>query len=791
MRRLPPLLKKLGRDLSRQRAQALSVLVLLTLGVGLLVSSLGTRDSLGKARDDYYREQRMADLQFGLVRAPNALLRQVRALPGVQAAEARVGAFGLLALPGVDEPLSARLLSLDAPERLSVNRPWRVHGRWPEQAAGVPEAAVNEAFAEARGLRLGAELEITVRGSRERLRVVGIVNSPEFVFISPPGELLPQPERFAVIWMPRRALEQAAGLQGAFNELLLRLAPGAHPQQVGRAVESLLSGYGVRPGADRTRIPSARFLDQELDQLATMASVLPPAFLAVAVFLLNITLTRLVEAERSTIGLMKAFGLKPLEIALGYLGFGAVIAALGVLFGLLLGAWLGHQLCELYLQYYRLPVLDYRAGFAISGGAAAVGIGAALLGSGVAVRRVLKLHPAEALAPPPPPAFKRGAGPLEWLARGFDPLTRVVLRRVLGFPRRSLTTVLGVSAALVLMVLSGQAPAAIEQLLELSFGEAKRQHVSLSLVERAGPEALKAIGQLPGVQRAEPYLAAEAVFSHAGRRVDEAVIGLMEQPRFERLIDVEGRALPMRGDGLILTASLARQLGARPGDRIHVQLTSGRQHSFTASVVAAPEVTIGSSAYMEIGALARRMGEPARISGVHLRLDPMQRAAFDRAVRATPAVVGVNDVEAAYASMDRLFDESTGVMTTLFTVFAVLMAGGIAYATSSVILAEQRRDLATLQVLGYGRREASYVLLAEIALLALCALPIGLIGGHYFARAFLRAMATDVFTFPSAFEPALYVRAAAVVLLALLAAALLVRRGVDRIALVDSLKSRE
>jgi putative ABC transport system permease protein len=448
-------------------------------------------------------------------------------------------------------------------------------------------------------------------------------------------------------------------------------------------------------------------------------------------------------------------------------------------------------MCDLYLEYYRLPVLDYAADAGLYALAAAVGLAAAALGSGVALRRVLRLHPAEALSPPPPPAFKLGAGPLEWLARGFDPLTRVVLRRALGYPRRALTTVLGISAALVLMVLAGQAPAAISQLLELSFGEAKRQDLSLSLVERLGPEALHALQRLPGVQQVEPFLAAEAVFSHAGRRVGEAVFGLVEQPRFERLIDVERRPLTMRGDGLILTAALARQLGARAGDLIHVQLTSGRQRSFVARVVATPEVTIGSSAYMELDALGRLIGEPGRISGAHLRVDPRQRAAFDRAVRQTPAVVGVSDVVAARVSMRRMFDEGSGVMSTLFTTFAVLMAGGAAYATSSVTLAEQRRDLATLQVLGFGRREASYVLLAEMALLGLCALPIGLIGGHVFAQAFLRAMATDVFTFPSVFEPALYVRAAAVVLLALAVAALLVRRGVDRIALVDSLKSRE
>ncbi|HBK54795.1 MAG TPA: hypothetical protein DDZ76_00695 [Xanthomonadales bacterium] len=791
MRRLPPLSMKLGRDLLRLRAQALSAALLLALGVSLLVATLGTRVSLEQARDDYYLAQRLADLHLPLVRAPQAMAARVAAIPGVEALEARLAVPGLLSLPDVVEPLGARLLSLDDPESTAVNRPWLTAGRWPEGGASAREAVLNDAFAEARGLRPGAWLEVTVRGSRERVQVVGIANSPEFVFISPPGELMPIPERFAVLWLPRAALEAAAGLQGAFNEVVLRLGEGVRAEPVAIELERLLARYGAGRALDRSRIPSARFLDQELDQLGTLASVLPPAFLAVAAFLLNLTLTRLVEAERATLGLLKAFGLRGREVVAGYLGFALVVSGVGVVLGLLSGSWLGRELCALYLEIYRLPSLVYRVPPTIALLAIVVGLGAAVLGSGMALRRVMALRPAEALAPPPPPAFRHGSGPLAHATRGFDPLTRVVLRRLLGYPRRALTTVIGLSAALVLLVLSMQAPMSIDRLLQLSFGEAKRQQRTVTLAEPAGPAALHALARLPGVEQAEPFLALDAVFRHDGREVSEVLFGLLSAPRFERLIDAEGRVRRLREDGLILTAGLARQLAVQPGDSVQVQFTSGPRRDARVTVVDVIEVTIGSSAYLEIGALGRLAGQPERISGAHLRLRGGAADAFDLAVRETPMIVGSSDIEAAFRSTQRTFKEGSGMMTTLFTVFAVLMAAGIAFATATVILGEQRRDLATLLVLGYGRREASYVLLAELALLASIALPIGLVAGHHFANAFLRAMATDLFTFPPVFEPGLHLRAALIALGSVLAAALWVRRDIDRIALVDSLKSRE
>src|SRR5690606_6079514 len=184
------------------------------------------------------------------------------------------------------------------------------------------------------------------------------------------------------------------------------------------------------------------------------------------------------------------------------------------------------------------------------------------------------------------------------------------------------------------------------------------------------------------------------------------------------------------------------------------------------------------SAYIGLEALNRAAGEPQRVNGAHLRLDGSRYRAFNDAVRESPAIVGVSYVGLARASMQKIFDEGAGAMSGIFIAFAVLMAVGVAYATASVTLAEQRHDLATLQVMGYGRLEVSYVLIAEIVLLSLAALPVGLFAGHWFSVAFMQAMATDMFTFPSVFQPATFGTATLIIAAAIGAAVLVVRREV-------------
>ena len=195
------------------------------------------------------------------------------------------------------------------------------------------EAVLLAPFAEAHGLSVGDRLGVLLNGAKRQVKIVGLALSPEFVYALAPGAIMPDEARFGVVWMGRTALAAAYDLDGAFNSISLTLTRGTEPRAVIDRLDQLTDPYGGTGAIARANQTSHWFLSNELDQLRTMATILPTVFLMAAAFLTNTFLARLIEVERREISLMKAFGYRNAEVGWHYAQMALAMAALGVMIG--------------------------------------------------------------------------------------------------------------------------------------------------------------------------------------------------------------------------------------------------------------------------------------------------------------------------------------------------------------------------------------------------------------------------------------------------------------------------
>lgn len=785
-RRPSPLTAKLLRDLWRLRAQALAIALVMAAGVGMVVMSYGMMRSLTATRDAYYERYALADLWVPLRRAPDSLERELARVEGVGQLESRVSAVATLDIPGVVEPVSARLHSLP----LALNRLVLRSGRLP--LPGQPDEVVaSEAFVRAARLSLGDRIPALVYGKRIELKLVGTALSPEYVYAVAPGQIFPDNRRFGVLWMQREPLSAALAMRDGFNEALVRLAPGASPQDTIRRLDAASAHYGPLGAYGRDLTVSDRFLSSEIDQLATTVEILPPIFLAVAAFLLNILLARLVDTEREVIGLLKAFGYRSGAIMLHYAQLALLLSLGGLAAGWALGAWMGRGVAQMYQQYYSFPFLTFTAGFDIYLGAAALALLAAVAGAAGAVWRAQRLTPSEAMRPPAPARYSSGTVARRIAALGPDEPSRIILRGFLRRPLRSIASVFGLGAALALYVASASSLDNVERMIELTFGLGQRADIAVSFAEARDARVNRELAVMPGVQRLEPYRSVGAELIHGPNHEREAVLGLPRGSQLMRLVTLDGEIIDPPSEGALISSQIARKLALATGDTIEVRVTEGERQRFPLRVVRIVDVPIGASVVVERATLNRLLREGDVASGAYLMTDPARQDALFAELKRTPMVAGVSVARTALQGIRATIAENMGIVTLFNTIFAMLIVVGVTYTGARISLSERARDIASMRVLGFRKSEAGFVLLGEQALLVLAALPLGLAGGvglsHYIADSF----SSDMFLIPAAVSAKTLAEGVFVIAFAAAATAWLIRRSADRLDLVRALKTRE
>jgi putative ABC transport system permease protein len=474
--------RKLVRDLWHVKGQALAIALVVGCGVAVLVMAVGTRESLFETRTAYYERYRFADLFAHVKRAPERLADRLARIPGVKWVDTRIVETVSLDVVGMAEPGTGRLVSIPERGRPVLNGLTIRRGRYiaPDRP---DEVVISEAFSTAHGLGPGDHLFATINGHKRRLDVVGVALSPEYVYSIGPGFIVPDDKRFGVMWMGREALAATFDLDSAFNDVTLSLLRAASIPDVIQRLDAELEPYGGIGAYDREDQMSHAFLSNELDQLETMSVIIPPIFLAVAAFLLNIVVSRLIDTEREQIGLLKAFGYTNVAVGWHYMKFVLAITALGLLLGFLGGALLGRLLTELYAQFFHLPFLHYRLHPWVSAVAALVTVAAAATATLGAVRRAVRLAPAVAMQPAAPTAYRRIPFERRRPIAGLGQPTRMILRHILRWPVRAALTTLGIGMAGAILVSTLFFYDAIEHLTEVYFFQAQRQDVTVTFVE--------------------------------------------------------------------------------------------------------------------------------------------------------------------------------------------------------------------------------------------------------------------------------------------------------------------
>jgi putative ABC transport system permease protein len=788
--RISALDRKLLRDLFAMKGQALAIAMVVAAGVAMYVMYLSNFASLQQTRAAYYDRQRFADIFASVKRAPLRVASEIANLPGVSAIEARVVANVTLDLEQLDEPASGRLISIPPDRRPQVNDLFLRRGRWIER--GRPdEVLASEGFVLAHGLNPGDTVPAVINGRLRRLTIVGVALSPEYIYSLRPGEIVPDDRRFGIFWMDRQALAAAFDMEGGFNDVVLALSPGASAEATIARLDRLLEPYGGLGAIPRALQLSHWMVENELKQLQSFGFLLPLMFLIVGAFILNVALTRALALQRPQIAALKAMGYSNASLGWHYLKWAFAIGTGGVAIGVVVGAWFGIQIIGMYNQFFRFPVLLFSVPADVVVGAAGLTLAAAGGGAFSAVRAAVRIPPAEAMRPEPPARYRRTIFETAFVTRRLGAAGRMVLRNLSRHPLRAAASIVGIGFAVAILMIGFVFTDAIDRLVETQFWVAERQDVAVHFVEPRPAAARHALARTPGVIAVEPQrtVAVRVRVRHRERHL--AITGVPPNPRFRRIVDGDGREIRVPPAGLVMSQILADVLEVRVGEEVTVDVLEGLRPTRTLRVTGTVDDVLGLSMYMDMRALHRMMREDDVLSGALLLMDSSRQTGVSRALKAMPSVAGAGFKRAVVQSFRNTMAANMNLTILITFVFASVIAVGVVYNAARVSLSERSRELASLRVLGFTRAEISLILLGELALLTLAALPVGGLFGYGLSAAIFQTVQSEVFRFPFYISRQAVAWAFLGIIGAALISGLIVRRRLDTLDLVAVLKARE
>ena len=783
--------RKLLRDLARLKGQVATVALVVACGIAGYVAFQSTWQSLEYSRRRYYEQYRFADAFVRLKRAPEAVAQRLEAIPGVARVYTRIVHAITLPMSGPIQPPIGQIVSLPSGEQPPLNRLVLERGRMPERRV-ENEAVLLTAFARRFGLQPGDSLPAVINGSLERIHIVGLASSPEYVYPVPPGGGLElEDDRFAVLWMDRTAFAPALQMEGAFNSAVFSLQPGTAQAAVLHEIDRILEPYGGLLAVGRDRQESNYIVSEEMEQLRTWATVVPLIFLSVSAFLVNVVLSRLVSLQRPEIATLKAVGYSDWDIGRHFLTLVSVVVLLGAVLGVGLGVVLGQGLTSLYTRVFHFPFFTFGISATVVAIAAAVSLISAGVGAASAVRQVVVLTPAEAMRPAAPAVYRPLITERIGLGGLFSQAGRMVLRELERQPLRTLFSAVGMAAAIAILVIGRLSQDAFDTVIEVQFQRAWREDLSVSFADPLPDRAVRELAHLPGVWRAEGLRTVGARAEAGSRSRDVAVLGYPEGSELRRVVDRRGKLHRLPPEGALISGQLARALGVGRGDAIRLKVLEGERRTYPVRIQGLVEDLAGLQVYLERAVLERMLGEQPSVNTVALALDPASRSLVEQRLNDMPKVAVISSRPAVIQQIRKQSGTSMFIISAVLSAFAATIAVGVVYNNARVALSMRSHDLASLRVLGFTRREISGVLLSELAFQVLLALPLGVVLSRWFTHWVVSMSHPERFRLPDDVSAQRLAYAVLVAVLAALVSGLLVRRKLDHLDLVAVLKTRE
>lgn len=754
--------RALRRDLKARAAQFVAVTVTVVLGVAMFGATFDAFANLTASYQGMYTRYAMADL-IAVGGDSAAIAGEGRKQAGVAAAGTR--AVGETAMRVDGHRQLARIVGMPANGEPPVNKVMVLsgHNLDPNRSDQV---LVEQHLAGARQLRPGDVIDIATATGWKQLTVAGVVASPEYLWPARSRQEAIVPfDQWGVLFANEAVVATLPSTQVQHQAMFVYTdKPHAQLDQRLHAIAMGLGAISTQTLADQ---PSEATLSEDLNGFGEMSVAFPLMFLVAAGLGLAVVLGRMIAQQRGHIGVLRANGFSRTTVRRHYVAYGLIIGTLGSVIGVVLGSLSAASITRLYTAAISVPVtvVEVRVTTIVAG--LLMGPIAGVIAAWLPARRAAAVSPAQAMRG----EVSVSVGHRSLAERLLPPLRRLpirwrsALRGLSRSPRRTISTIIGVTIATTLVLVSWGMIDTVQILLQRQFVDVQHQDAQVAFIVPIPADQVSSTVSVAGVAKAEPQLDASVAIVNGDKRYATSVVGLRTDTAMHSFLSPDGTHLALPQHGLLLGSSLRNLLAVQVGDTVKVDAGGGRVVS--EEVAGFVDEPLGTFGYASLATVADLTGVNATnppVSTALVAFAPgVDRTAVIDRLNAVSGVAAVMDAHTLYdlaQSMMGLFYAFVGVMVVL----GAIMAFALIFTTMTTNVSERSGELAALRTLGMPQGQVSRLITAENLLLVAAGLVPGLILGSYGAAAAMASFSSDLFQFTLQMRPTTVVFTAVAIL---------------------------
>ena len=694
------LARKLFRTAWRYKAQFISMIIMIAIGVGIFLGFNIEWKSIESDTSSFFENTKYADYRlYSETGFSEEDIENIQEMEGVDAAT-RYFSMNV----GIKD--TKKSVALNVSENYTVSKMLVLEGE--EYDADSNGIWLSDRFAEANDIEIGDTFTVTYQGIEICGDIVGLVKSGEnMICVADENQLMPDYESFGFAYISPKTLEDALG--AAFYPQI-NVCSDMEKAELEEAVKDAL-GRTILVTSKEDHIAYAG-AQSEAEEGKTMGSILPVLFLAIAVLTMVTTMHRIAANEKVQIGTLKALGFKDKKILRHYTCYGMMIGIFGTVLGIALGYGVaavvvsptGMMSTYLDIPDWDLVMPDFCWPVLI------LTVVLLTLISYLSVKKMLKGTAADVLRPYAPKKMKKSI--LEklpfWEKLSFG--TKWNVRDILRHKSRSAMTLVGVVGCMMLLVGGLGMKDTMATFMKMLDEDINHYATKVNFTETAENEKIKEFAE-----SVDGDWMASTGISYEGETISLEIYQAKNQKI--RFLNQENEVMELSDDGVYLCLRLADT--AEIGDTIEFS-PYGSEETYRVKVAGyfrslVSECMVMTEAYAET-------------IGIEYHIGSVFTDTASEEIENSGMISGKQDKKMIMDTYDS-FMEIMNIMIFVLVLAAVILGVVVLYNLGIMSYVERYRELATLKVLGFRDRAIGNLLISQNIWLTVIGVIIGLPAG--------------------------------------------------------------